>query len=963
MKPFLYRIAETFYRKHADDFPDMAFVFPNRRAGLFFQKYLAEVAGKPIFSPPILTISDLFCELADYQPADKTGMLFILYRKFLELSHTEEPFDNFVFWGEMLLNDFDDVDKYVADPEQLFKNIQDLKEIDEVFDYLTPNQLEAIRQFWAHFIPVNESRKKMEFLAIWQLLHPLYLALRDELHRKGLAYEGMIFRAVAEKAQAKELGPVPYRKIVFIGLNVLSRSEEMVMQRLRDMGIADFYWDYDSPLVQDSYNKASFFLKENRLKYPSKYDISDPDELPEEVPHIEVIGIPSAVGQTKQARAILSDLLRNQAISHPDQAMNTAIVLPDEHLLLPMLYSVPQEINPINVTMGYTLSNTPVAGLMEGIFELQKHLRFMGGIPHFYHQKVLSLLSHRYLLISGENEVTALSEYIRRYNRIFIPEQELARNELLKRIFVPLTRAEEAADYLLSILEYLQQNHEEETGSDENGESLSPIEKEFLYHYYITVNRMKEVMNEQRIEMNVSTFFRLLSKMAGSISIPFRGEPLSGLQIMGILETRALDFDNLIILSMNEGIFPVKKVANTFIPYNLRKGFGLSTTEHQDSIYAYYFYRMIYRAKKIFLIYDTRTEGTNTGEMSRYIYQMKYHFRLPMEEKLVTYDISTHETETLSVQKTGRVQERLRRFLAGGDRALSASAINTYINCPLKFYLQSVEQLSPDDDVAESVEANTFGSIYHHVMECIYNRFKGKLVMGDALAKIQKDNKLLTELIEQAFARCYYQRKTPQRLTGQNYLIGEIIRKYVKKTLDIDRMRTPFIYIESERRMELEHTVSEGLTVRLKAFIDRVDEVNGTVRIIDYKSGAFPSKQKEIVYSQMSELFDKKAKTRPKAVLQVFMYSMMYAQTAPEKIVKPGIYYLRALFKPQFEWEIKAKTADGNETVSDFGKIKTEFTDHFNRCVTEIFDERIPFEQTADTEICKYCDFASICKR
>ena len=968
MTPFLYRIADIYYKENSGDLSDIAFVFPNRRAGVFFQKYIAEVARKPIFSPTILTISDLFCQLTPYLPADRTSMLFILYQKFLELGHSDESFDDFVFWGEMLLNDFDDVDKYVADPEQLFRNVKDLKELDELFDYLSPNQIEAIRQFWGNFIPINESRKKMEFLAIWQLLYPLYCALREELQSKSLAYEGMIFREVAEKARSKELDNIPYKRIVFIGLNVLSKSEEIVMSRLRDMGIADFYWDYDSPLVKDKHNKASFFLSENRLKFPSKYDVSEAGTNKEISSQIEIIGIPSAVGQAKQARQILAELLKNKDIPNPEKAINTAIVLPDEHLLLPMLYSIPEEIDPINVTMGYTLSNTPVAGLMEEIFDLQKHLRFIGGQPHFYHRKVLSLLSHRYIMISGEKEILELSNYIRKYNRVFVPVNELAKNELLKRIFIPLTNAHEAADYLIAILEYLQQGHYSVAGpkDDSRENPLTSLEKEFLYHYYITVNRLKDVMNEHRTEMNVSTFFRLLSKMTNNISIPFRGEPLSGLQIMGVLETRALDFENLIILSMNEGIFPVKKVANTFIPYNLRKGFGLSTSEHQDSIYAYYFYRMIYRAKKVFLIYDTRTDGTDTGEMSRYIYQMKYHYRLPLKEKLVTYDISVNEVQPISVTKTENVKSQLRRFLSGGDRALSASAINTYINCPLQFYLQSVERVTPDEDVSESVEASTFGSIYHRVMECIYNRFKGNLVMGDVLEKIQKDDKLLTGLIEQAFAECYYQRKEPQRLTGQNYLVGEIIRKYVKKTLSFDRKLTPFLYIESERLMEMEHCISPEKTVRLKAFIDRVDEVNGTVRIIDYKSGAKPrsgSGSREIVFRKIEDLFDKKLANRPKAIMQVFMYAMMYAQIAPEKMLKPGIYYLRSLFEHNFDWEIKLKVEKTAEVIENFNEINSDFTEHFNKCLNEIFDENIPFSQTDDLKNCEYCDFASICKR
>lgn len=966
MKPFLYLIAQTFYKKYGKEIQDIAFVFPNRRAGIFFQKYLAEVAGHPLFSPPIMTISDLFIRLTPYQPADRIQMLFILYRHYIALSHSEESFDNFVFWGEMLLNDFDDVDKYVVNAKELFTNIQDLKEIENRFsDILTENQIEFIRRFWDHFIPAMESEKKMQFIALWEILYPLYEALRNELKEKGLAYEGMIFREVAEKAKKRDEPLLPYKQIVFIGLNVLSTSEEMLMHRLKELDIADFYWDYNAPTLQDEYNKATFFLSRNRKAFPSKL-LLDADPQEETCPEIELIGIPSAVGQAKQTQDILNDLILSGAIPDPSKAINTAIVLPDEHLLLPMLYSVPEMINPINITMGYTLSNTPVAGLMESIFDLQKHFRMVRGEAQFYHRKVLSLLSHRYILLSGTAEINRLSKEIKQFNKVFIPVSELGRTELLKLLFVSLETADQAADYLIAILEYLQQGIENKNESNaeeaEHSISLSALEKEFLYHYYITVKRLKEVIRDERTLMNVTTFFRLLGKMAGSISIPFRGEPLSGLQIMGVLETRALDFENLIILSMNEGIFPMTKVANTFIPHNLRKGFGLSTLEHQDSIYAYYFYRMIYRAKKLYLLYDTRTEGLQTGEMSRYIYQLKYHYQIPIHEKIMNYDITVKENQTIQIQKNEFVRKQLDRFLSGGDRALSASAINTYIDCPLKFYLGYVEKVSPEEEVSESVEASTFGSIYHGIMEIIYNRMQGKLVTGDLLEKIQKDNLLLTSLIEEMFAKYYFQTPKIRPLTGQNYLTGEIIRKYVKQTLATDRKYTPFVYTHSEFPIDIQHTFDGVRQIRIKGSIDRIDEKDGITRIIDYKTG-----KGETVFKNIPDLFDSQKKDRPKAVMQVFMYAMIYLREKHPACIRPGIYPLRELFKTQFDWSIIHETkVNGRkiqQPVIDFSIYNAEFTDVFNECIQEIFNPEKPFIQTENTQICEYCDFAAICKR
>lgn len=962
MKPFLSVVAETFYQEYGDDVNNIAFVFPNRRAGIFFQKYLATVAGKPLFSPPIFTINDFLVEQSGFQTADRIGMLFMLYSHFIELSGSDESFDDFLFWGEMLLNDFDDVDKYMVNARQLFTNIQELKEIDEQFELtLEDGQIEAIQRFWSNFIPAQGSAKKETFIALWEILFPLYTKLRETLRIKGLAYEGMIFREVAEKARRKEWDDLPWKQVVFVGLNALTTAERYVLSSLKEIGVADFYWDYESPMIQDVRNRASFFMRKNVVRYPSRLTLNL--DLVVSAPEIELIGIPSAVGQAKQVQSILTELVASGEIPDPGKAINTAVVLPEEHLLLPVLHSIPQEIDPINVTMGYTLSSTPVAGLMKTLFDLQKQIRYSGGNARFFHKKVLTLLSHRYIFNLQPELATNLSEYIKRYNRVFLSEKELAKNELLSLIFTPVTNALQAADYLLNILDCLQKQISPSVGNEEDEElkeGLSALEKEFLFHYYITIKRLKEVMSEHAVVMNEGTFFRLLEKMAASISIPFRGEPLSGLQVMGVLETRALDFENLIIFSMNEGVFPLRKVANTFIPYNLRKGFGLSTTEHQDSIYAYYFYRMIYRAKRVFLLYDTRSEGMQTGEVSRYLYQLKYHYRVPVREKLITYNIAVNRVQAITVGKSGAVAERMSRFLKGGNKSLSASAINTYLNCPLQFYFRNVEGVNEEDEVAESIESGTFGDIYHEVMEHLYAPLQGKLVTGDLLEKQQRDDVRLTALIRESYARHYFKTDQVKELTGQNFLVGEVIRKYVKQTLLIDRKRTPFIYLESEKEMLMELPLGEGRVVRLKGFIDRVDEKDGTVRIVDYKTGSV----KRMEFEQVSDLFDISRKDRAKETMQVFLYALMYNEEKHPLRIEPAIYVIRSLFSKDFDGAVYCKTDSRQKTkVDNFSDYETEYREALVACIREIFDSEIPFFQTENPKNCEYCAFRSICKR
>ncbi|MCD7710477.1 MAG: PD-(D/E)XK nuclease family protein, partial [Porphyromonadaceae bacterium] len=478
---------------------------------------------------------------------------------------------------------------------------------------------------------------------------------------------------------------------------------------------------------------------------------------------------------------------------------------------------------------------------------------------------------------------------------------------------------------------------------------------------YLTINRLKGIIEENDIEMTVTTFFKIVKKITTGISVPFEGEPLSGLQIMGVLETRALDFENIIILSMNEGVFPVKKVASSIIPYNLRKGFELSTTEHQDSIYAYYFYRLISRAKRVFLLYDTRTENMASGEVSRYVYQLKYHYRFDLKEEVSNYSVAAKGKYEIAVQKDEYVLQQLARYLEGGDRSLSASAINTYITCPLQFYLGYVEDFRKGDEVSEDVDAAVLGSIYHGIMQRIYDRMEDKKIWPDELKAIEHDDALLTTYIEEAFAKNYF--KTPQKihsLSGKNYLTGEVIRKYVKRTLEFDRYYAPFIYLESERKITCLHPIDENRKVSLKGFIDRMDKKDMQMRIVDYKTG-----NDDLKFDTVEELFDKRMMNRrPKAVMQVLLYAMMVAETdKPDIPIKPAIYRIQKLYSDE-KWEtcIKMKGL----AMDNFRKIEEPFRLAFNWCLHEIFNPDIPFFQQIDTgnwSHCSYCTFASICQQ
>ena len=957
MKPFLYQVASLFYEKWEAEVSRLAFVFPNRRTGLFFQKYLSEVADTPLFSPTILTINDLFIQLSGKQSADRISMLFILYDIYIRQSGSTETFDEFLYWGEMLLNDFDDIDKYMANARMLFSNVTDLREIENDFDFLSDEQIAAIRSFWSSFYPRGDTPNQQQFLAVWQVLYDLYEEFRATLAAEGKGYEGMIFREVVESMERGESPDLPYEQIVFVGLNALSVSEERFLAQLQKREIADFYWDYVSDKVTDPDNKASYFVSRNLKSFPSSMKLPPEEKVKTE---IEVIGIPSGIGQAKHVYTLLSDWCKEAEMSS-EEALRTAVILPDEHLLIPVLNAIPEQIRRINVTMGYPLAGTPVASLIEYILALQKNVRYIDRNPLFYFRDVLPVLNHRYILSTSPEIISSLVKEITENNKIYISHTELEKTPLLEILFTPVTGVEAFSDYLIKVLEEL--NKVMSALSDEEEEDApqrtNDLEQEFIFHYFTTVNRMKEVMKDARIEMKIDTFFRLLKRVTDTITIPFHGEPLSGLQIMGVLETRALDFDRLIILSMNEGIFPQRKAANSFIPYNLRRGFGLPTYEHQDSVWAYHFYRLIERASHVSLLYDTRSNGLQTGEVSRFVHQLHYHYEVPMRDKLVVYNVSSSKTPPLAVPKREDIMCRLDAYRKGGSKAISASAINTYLDCPLKFYFSVVEGIREEEEVSETIESDVFGSILHKVMEELYKPFQGKMVTVDLLKAIRKDTALLTGAIARAFASEFFKTEVVRSLTGQNYLIGEMIRKYVEKILERDGKLTPFVYIESERKINGLISLSDHSEIRLKGFIDRVDEVLDAIRIIDYKSGSGTT-----TFSSIESLFNKEEKDRAKAVMQVFMYCWMYAHFTENKgkTIQPGIYYVRSLFSDPFDPSVYHRIERGkSEKVEDFSGYAQAFEEGLRGCLDEIFNPEIPFTQTPTGKACSYCPFKGIC--
>ena len=946
---------EAVARRYAgrDTLERTCFVFPNRRSGTFFKRWLGITAGKPVFVPNVLTIDELFARIAGMEETrEKARLLDVLYREYVRLmplpeGREPETFDQFIYWGDILLSDFDDIDKYRVDVDRLLVNLRQLKELSVDYDFLTDDQKAAIAAFCTSFFAgemPGESRRN--FSEIWNILQPLYHAFRKSLSEKGFAYAGMIYRSVAESLTDGTSVLPQFDEIVFVGLNALNACEKALLDHLRREGRADFYWDYAGPMVTDPDNLAGRFIRENRERYPSKEPFDCP-ALDPETQQFEVIRVPSAVGQTRKAMQILGDLQREGAMDHPE---HTAVVLPDENLLFPMLGAIPGGIEKVNVTMGCPLSASSGATLFQWLERLQADSRQKEGNCLFYHRDVTGLLEHPYFVAASDPQITsALVEHIRKENLVFIPEQELsAAGGIYAVVFRQVADTRAIPGYLLEVLEALQA-------------SQSVLEREFLYHFHQCVADLEKV--ELPLEtMEPKTWYRLLMQYVALVKIPYEGEPLSGLQVMGPLETRALDFRNVIILSVGEGIFPSRGVSASFIPYNLRLGFGLPTYEQQDAIWAYYFYRSICRAGRVWLLYDSRTEGLQSGEESRFIKQLRYLYHVPMTEKVATYSLAGTDTVNpmCHVAKDELVMQKLEEVFVQGKGVFSASSLNKYLDCPLRFYYEEVEGIREQDDVVEDVDAGIFGTIFHRVMEAVYNPFVGRVVTQEDLQAKRlfgERGERLDDWVTAAFAHEHI-----HEIAGQNLILKELVAHLVKQVVAVDRRlasRSGGIHILGTERKE-DFPVSlpvSGRKVRLFGAIDRIDScVPGIERIVDYKSGKVDNDN----CREVSDLFDvSKGSNRPGVAFQLHFYALLMNRIHPGRLVRydPCIYSLRSIFTEEPKsYEIASDRIEAFET-------------QLLSLIEEIFDPALPFEPRPDIgedpgkSVCRFCNFKRLCNR
>lgn len=1002
MQNFLDDVVEKLLHQYNDRLDKVTVVFPNRRAGIFFRDALAGKIDRPLLSPQILTFEDFIYQLSTKKCADKLTLVYILFDVFKEQTGIRESFDRFYHWGEMLLHDFDEIDHWQVNAEDLFSNIHDLKELEAHFDYLSAEQIAAIVRFWKSFSPAGGERSSTQeqFIGLWSKLHGVYEAFRQRLAENDIAYPGMIAREIATLADEHRMED-DHSPLVFVGLNAFTRTEEKIVSWFVKEKQANVYWDVDVLYVEDRQQEAGTFFR----KYQQHPVLSGTFELP--LPahftqgrskNMQLIATTLEVGQAKKLGELLSQLAQQPGFN-PEK---TVVVLPDDQLLFPVLHSIPASIRRINVTMGYPLQKTSLYSLMSALFTLQEEKKYDENRRAFayYHSSVISILKHPYLVQSNPALSAKNVQKLMKDNRVYMRATELTGGHpLYPLIFRPVEAMEDMFTYLQAILlkineliqeqenqakEGVVESNETEVDEEEQELKLPDLEQELIYHFYLSLNRLEAIVSEQDWHLSLPVFFRFFKQVMESLKVPFTGEPLRGLQVMGVLETRNLDFEHVFFLSMNESIYPPSETNSSFVPGSLRKGFGLPSQDHQDMLYAYAFFRLLQKAKNVYCFYNTEDTLRLSGEPSRFLYQLMYESdrmedgrlrfprgqgKLMIEQRIMAIPVHAIPAPRLTIEKSPEVRKSMARFIRDGSETpvqLSPSALNTYLDCRLKFYFKYVAEMQEADILQEEIDPAVFGNILHKTMELAYTKYqelKGSAVVETDAVKVIA-GKYLDEAMEKAFCE-HFRVEQGQSFSfeGKNLIVREIIRKMAIRILELDAQYAPFEIIGLEKKNYLYNLLvydaqGEPFTVSLKGIVDRIDRKGSMVRVLDYKTGRDEKDMPDI-----ASLFDRENPKRNKAAMQAFFYALLYEENehqqqghAATQII-PGLINAKNIFQEPFD----PRFTMSRQLVNHFTIHREAFVKELSKLIREIFDAHVPFDQTSDQKKCSYCPYASIC--
>ena len=891
MKSFLEYVAEDIIRKYGTDLSRTAVVFPNKRASLFLNHQLARIAQKPLWSPAYITISELFRQQSELHVADPIKLVCDLHQSFCLETGSDESLDKFYGWGQLLISDFDDIDKNMADPDRVFANLRDIHELDDL-SYLTDEQRELLRHFFSHFTEEHETELKQRFLRLWSHFADIYHDFNRRLADQGLAYEGALYRqvvsAVCCDSVATDHEAFPYDRYIFVGFNLLQKVEQQLFSHLQREGKARFYWDFDHYYMQ--HHEAGRYIAQYLKYFPNELDSTDADiyGLFQSKKEIRYISAPTEHIQARYVSGWLREAERYK------DGRRTAIVLCDEGLLPTVIHCLPSEVEKVNVTTGYPLAQTPIASFIQLYYDL-----ILGG---------------------------RTPRLLRAFHRH------------------PYARFVDDTQPLLQMLRQIAQQAKNEI--------QDPLFQESLFRAYTLVNRLNALIESGDLQVTDQTLQRLTTQIIQQTSIPFHGEPIEGIQVMGVLETRNIDFDHVLLLSCNEGNMPRGVNDSSFIPHSIRQAYELTTVENKVSIYAYYFHRLLQRAKDVTILYNNATEDGQRGEMSRFMLQMLVESGQTISQHTLQTGQQTTPWTPQPIQKTPHVME----VLQSSFTTLSPTAVNRYLRCPLQFYYHYVAGLLepnvPDDE--QELDNRIFGTIFHEAADIIYHQLP-RHITTDVLDHLLKGKIEIERAVDEAFHRVM-----PDAPIGGLHIINrEVIIHYLRQLLQIDRRLAPFTILG------LECDVYRPLTSHLSPLkiggrIDRLDLIcedtpQERIRVIDYKTGS----------SQLRPLPDVESIFSPEKIhdhsdyyLQTFVYADIVRQKR-QKPTSPALLFIQHAAADDYDPTLRF----GREPILDIADHSQRFNELLDQQITQIFSPDVAFQPTSDLKTCRTCPYQQMCRR
>lgn len=917
-------------------------VAPNRRALVFLRDALGEKAVNTHF----FTIEDFICGFSELRLASKVELIPILHQVYQQhvgfdgdVSELESLVD-FFFWGDMLLKDFDLIDHYAQNPKIVFRDIAQLKELDDVFSALSEEQIQYLEKFWGDV--EGKADNKSKFLYLWRKLYPVYEAFKSELLQAGIAYGGMLYHSVVKALQEgllnAKVAQYKNRQIHFVGFNALTKTEEQVLSYFVANCMAKVSWDIDGLYVNSDYQQAGIFFREYQAHpvlgktFPKRISSSI------EGKKVHIISSATNIGQVQT----VSELLKSNG-GKPEQNL---VVLADEKLLTPVMGAVAPHFDAINVTMGYSLSQTPLASLLELFFELALSKNDEG----YYHKPLCSLLDHPYLQVLLGEQAVSVKEFIVENNWVRVPEIYLQSFGWFKEL-LEVEQVNELPFKAKTLLEVLSVQ-----------KAMSDLDKDYLLYFLDFLGKLSPVFERLRTfegKMSNGTarsFIKLFRQLLNIEKIPFEGDPMRGVQVMGVLETRNLDFKNVYILSCNEGVFPQGASVGSYIPFSIRKAYGLPVNEHRDAMYAYLFYRLLQRSENVYLIYNSSKNALGQGELSRFAQQLTIEPGVEVVFGTQVSELGKIDSNAIEVSKTEEILNNIKSLLASG---VSPSALNAYLECSLKFFFKYVLKYTEKNAIEEDLDARVLGNIMHRCMELMY---------GDSM-KFTKDNTITKSMIlslksnfdlyvDSAFRETYGIDGTKAVVyTGQRLVVKEIVKQFIDRILDIDLDHAPFQVEGLEQKgLKLELATTEGELCTVTGIIDRTDSKDGHVRIVDYKTG-----KDELNFKDIESLFERGSK-RNKAAFQTLLYAFLYAASVKDAKGKPitsGLYNRANLFAENFVFGL----TENGQLIEDAMQLKEKFIEQLKIVLSELTSKETTFNQTEDLQSCRYCEYAKICSR